>query len=57
MQRVDVPGSEFAFQLGSHQVRSLSIAPQRRDVIERIEFLKGPDDTAPILFAVTIETR
>ena len=29
---------------------------RRRDKIERIEFVKGPDQTAPIFMAVTIET-
>jgi hypothetical protein len=57
MQRVDVPRSEHAFQLGGNQVRSLRITPNRRDPIEQIELLKGPDDTAPIVFAVTAETR
>ncbi|MGD9857000.1 MAG: glycosyl hydrolase, partial [Planctomycetaceae bacterium] len=57
MQRVDVPGSEFAYQLGGSQVRFLTVTPGRRDPIDQIELLKGPDDTAPIFFAVTAETR
>ncbi len=54
-QRVDVPGSRFAFDPNGRQVRYLAIEPKRRDKIERIEFVKGPDDTAPIVLAVTVE--
>ncbi|HZV03826.1 MAG TPA: PVC-type heme-binding CxxCH protein [Gemmataceae bacterium] len=53
--RVDVPGSKFAFDLNGRQVRYLAIEPKRKDKIERIEFVKGPDDTAPIVMAVTVE--
>lgn len=56
IRRTDVPGSKFAFNLAGKQLRYLSIVPQRRDVIERIEFVKGPDQTAPIFMAVTIES-
>jgi putative membrane-bound dehydrogenase-like protein len=56
IRRVDVPGSKFAFDLNGRQVRYLAIEPKRRDVIERIEFVKGPDDTAPVVMAVTLET-
>jgi uncharacterized protein len=51
----DVPGSKFAFNLMGKQLRYLTIQPERRDKIERIEFVKGPDQTAPIFMAVTIE--
>jgi putative membrane-bound dehydrogenase-like protein len=54
-QRTDVPGSKFAFDLNDRQVRYLAIQPKRKDKIERIEFVKGPDDTAPIVMAVTVE--
>ena len=54
-ERVDVPGSRFAFDLDGRQVRYLAIEPKRKDRIERIEFVKGPDDTAPIVMAVTVE--
>ena len=37
------------------QVRYLSIAPKRTDVIANIEFVKGEDDTAPVVMAVTAE--
>jgi uncharacterized protein len=55
VQRVDVPGSKFAFDLDGRQVRYLAIHPKRKDKIERIEFVKGPDDTAPIVMALTVE--
>lgn len=55
VRRVDVPGSKFAFDLNGKQVRYLVIEPKRKDKIERIEFVKGTDDTAPIVIAVTME--
>jgi putative membrane-bound dehydrogenase-like protein len=55
LRRVDVPGSKFAFDLDGRQVRYLAIEPKRKDRIERIDFVKGPDDTAPIVLAVTVE--
>ena len=56
IRRVDVPGSQFAFNLRGRQVRYLAITPQRPERIERIELIKGPDDTAPVVMAVTVET-
>ena len=56
-RRVDVPGSKFAFDLGGRQVRCLSV-PVKRDVpVERLDFVKGRDGTAPIMMAVTLEMR
>ncbi|GBD35926.1 hypothetical protein HRbin36_01041 [bacterium HR36] len=56
IRRVDVPGSEFAFALGQQQIRYLAIQPKRpQDIIRKIEFIKGPDETAPIIMAVTLE--
>jgi putative heme-binding domain-containing protein len=57
IRRVDVPGSKFAFALRGQQLRYFAVTPERRDVIERIELVKGPDPTAPIVMAVTVETR
>jgi putative membrane-bound dehydrogenase-like protein len=58
--RTDVSGSEYAFELPSggrkQQMRYLAVTPKRADVIATIEFVKGPDDTAPVVMAVTIET-
>ncbi|MDW8198742.1 MAG: ThuA domain-containing protein [Gemmataceae bacterium] len=57
IRRFDVPESKFAFALRNQQVRYLAITPKRPDaVIKTIEFVKGPDRTAPIVMAVTVET-
>src|SRR5579883_1973340 len=57
IRRVDVPRSEFAFRMrGGQQVRYLSIAPKRAAPIKSIEFIKGPDVSAPVVVAVTVET-
>jgi len=57
IRRVEVPGSKFAFALRGQQLRYLSVLPRRDEVIERIELVKGTDATAPIVMAVTVETR
>jgi uncharacterized protein len=57
IRRVDVPGSKFAFDLRGKQMRYLSIAPKRKTVIKTIDLVKGPDRTAPIVMAVTVETK
>jgi putative heme-binding domain-containing protein len=55
IQVVDVPGSKLAFTLGNQQIRYFAVEPQRKDKIERIELVKGPDRSAPVVMAVTIE--
>ncbi len=55
IRRVDVPESEFAFALRGQQIRYLVLHPQRAEAIQRIELLKGPDQTAPIVMAITLE--
>jgi putative membrane-bound dehydrogenase-like protein len=57
IRRVDVPGSQLAFNLGGRQVRYLAVEPKRDAPIAEIEFLKGDDATAPIVVAVTAEAR
>jgi uncharacterized protein len=57
IRRVDVPGSKFAFNLNGRQLRYLSIAPLRENTIKQIEFVKGDDQTAPLIVAVTVEGR
>ncbi len=52
---VDVPGSKLAFTLGNQQIRYFSVEPRRKDPIERIELVKGPDQSAPVVMAVTVE--
>src|SRR5262249_35565542 len=54
-KRTDVPGSKFAFDLGGKQMRYLTVTPQRKEKVEKIDFVKGRDDTAPIVMAVTVE--
>ncbi len=54
---VDVPGSKLAFKLGGQQIRYLSIGPRRDEKIDTIEFLKGPDSSAPVVMAVTVESK
>jgi putative membrane-bound dehydrogenase-like protein len=58
IKRNDVPGSKFAFHFdGKQQARYLSIQPKRMDVIDRIEFVQGGDNTAPVIIALTLEVR
>jgi putative membrane-bound dehydrogenase-like protein len=55
IRRVDVPQSEFAFDLAGRQLRYLRIQPRRPEPLAAIEFVKGDDRTAPIVMAVTAE--
>ncbi|MEY3457034.1 MAG: hypothetical protein RL215_191 [Planctomycetota bacterium] len=57
IRRVDVEGSEFAFMLGNQQIRKLTVTPGKPELIETIELVKGPDGTAPIVMAVTVERQ
>jgi hypothetical protein len=57
IRRVEVPGSTFAFNLRGRQVRYLAVNPKRSEPLARIELVKGTDDTAPVVVAVTVETR
>ncbi len=55
IRRVDVPESDFAFDLDGRQVRTLRIVPRRAEPITALELHKGDDATAPIVMAVTLE--
>ena len=55
IREVDVPGSKLAFKLRGQQIRYLAVHPKRTETIEQVEFVKGPDATAPVIMAVTIE--
>jgi putative membrane-bound dehydrogenase-like protein len=57
IRRVDVPDSKFAFSLRGRQLRYLAVTPKRSEIIDRIELVKGPDATAPVVMAITVETR
>jgi uncharacterized protein len=56
IRRVDVPGSKFAFALRGQQIRYFAVTPKRNVVVKEIELVKGPDQTAPVVMAVTVET-
>lgn len=55
IRRVDVPESQFAWMLGGQQIRRVTVKPESAEPIERIELVKGPDASAPIIMAVTVE--
>ncbi|MCI0358658.1 MAG: ThuA domain-containing protein [Planctomycetaceae bacterium] len=57
IRRVDVPGSKFAYSLRGRQIRYLAVQPQLADPIAQIELVKGDDRTAPVVMAVTVESR
>jgi putative membrane-bound dehydrogenase-like protein len=57
IRRVDVPGSKFAFDLRGRQIRYLAVQPERADPIAQIELVKGEDRTAPVVMAITVESR
>ena len=57
IRKVEVPKSEFAFLMRTQQIRYLSVTPSRDAALTAIEFIKGPDPSAPIVLAVTVETR
>jgi len=56
IRRVDVPKSKFAYQLRGQQLRYLAVFPERSEPIKEIELVKGPDATAPVVMAVTVES-
>ncbi len=56
IRQVDVPGSKLAFRFkGGQQMRYFAVHPKRNDTIESVELVKGPDRTAPVVMAVTVE--
>ncbi len=55
--RADVPKSEFAFAVRNQQLRYLAIYPKRTERLESVQLIKGPDKTAPVTMAITLETR
>jgi putative heme-binding domain-containing protein len=56
IRRVDVPGSKFAFALRGQQIRYLAVVPTGKGTVKDLELVKGPDSTAPVVMAVTVET-
>ncbi|HAY81989.1 MAG TPA: glycosyl hydrolase, partial [Planctomycetaceae bacterium] len=57
IRRVDVPKSQFAYLLRGQQIRHLFVEPKRDATIEEIAFVKGPDQSAPMIMAVTVERK
>ena len=56
IQRVEVPGSSYAFDLNGKQLRYLWLIPKKAKVIESIELAKEADNTfAPIIMAITTQ--
>ena len=55
IRRVDVPNSQFAFQLRGQQLRYLAVLPQKSEKIKEIELVKGKDNCVPVVMAVTVE--
>jgi putative heme-binding domain-containing protein len=54
--RNEVPESRYAFNMSGRQLRYLAVKPARQDaIIREIELVKGPDNTAPIVMAMTVE--
>ena len=57
IRRVDVPGSKFAFDLRGQQIRYLAITPKRTEKIDADRVGEGAGRTAPVVMAVTVETK
>ena len=53
----EVNGSQLAFSLGRQQLRYFKIEPKREEPVDRVELVKGPDQTAPVVMGVTVEQR
>jgi hypothetical protein len=51
----NVPESKLAFRLRGQQIRHVVVTPKRDALIERVEFVKGDDATAPVIMAATVE--
>lgn len=58
IRRVDVPKSEFAFAMrGGQQIRYIKVVPKSRDMLKKIELIKGEKDvSAPIVMGITLQT-
>ena len=59
IRRVDVPESKYAYTVkGGQQVRYIKIEPKRTAVVTELELVNNDrDPTAPITFAITVETK
>ena len=52
---VSTVGETSSFNLQGKQLRYLAVRPERKEAIKQIELVKGSDDTAPVIMAVTVE--
>jgi len=57
IRRVDVPGSEFAFDLAGRQIRYFAVLPSEPKALKKIQLIKGDDATAPVVMAMTLQTE
>jgi putative membrane-bound dehydrogenase-like protein len=57
IRRVDVPGSEFAFDLAGRQIRYFAVLPAEPKALKKIRLIKGDDATAPVVMAMTLQTE
>ncbi len=55
IRRVDVPDSEFVMMARGQQLRHVVVEAKRSDIVKEVELVKGNDQTAPIVMAVTVE--
>lgn len=55
-EKVDVPESKFAIDADGKQIRYLKISLSSKKTMKSIEFLKGNDNSLPLIFAVTVES-
>ncbi len=55
IRRVDVPESKYAFRLRGQQLRYLTVQTKKEMLVNKVELIKGDDDTAPMVMAITLE--
>jgi putative membrane-bound dehydrogenase-like protein len=56
IRRVDVEKSVHAFDLGGRQIRYFNVVPGRAEALQSLKLVKGPDGTAPVVMAITVES-
>lgn len=56
IRKVDVDGSKHAYRMaGGQQLRYLAIEVKSQAPVQEVELIKGEDDSAPIVMAITAE--
>lgn len=56
ISHVEVPKSVLAFDLSGRQIRYFTVVPARSEPLRGIKLVKGPDGTAPVVMAITVES-